>query len=350
MMFLVKLIDVFVGALEFLFGFGRRQNTSHMPLVLGTIGIVVLVVGLGAAIGIPRFWYQARTEAYTAEFANAAGLATGDPVYVAGVPAGRVENIVLAGDHVDVEFRLDRNRTVGNTSTASVRLETVLGKRYLDVRPGGVDDGADTIPLDRTTVPYSLDEVGAGAERVSQELDLDAMEQMMTTLSQVMPSDSDQVERTLTGISAASAAFGRHSEQFDQLLEMSRRLSVMAVGQQDSLVETAVDARTLVQTMSVRKEALTGLANNLRAVIATLSQTFTENREEADRLVANLTAVTATLQQNSDNVAALMIQLPPALRTVTDATGNGTWADVTTPAAVLPDNLLCAMGVMQECR
>ncbi len=224
MMFLVKLIDVFVGALEFLFGFGRRQNTSHMPLVLGTIGIVVLVVGLGAAIGIPRFWYQARTEAYTAEFANAAGLATGDPVYVAGVPAGRVENIVLAGDHVDVEFRLDRNRTVGNTSTASVRLETVLGKRYLDVRPGGVDDGADTIPLDRTTVPpYSLDEVGAGAERVSQELDLDAMEQMMTTLSQVMPSDSDQVERTLTGISAASTAFGRHSEQFDQLLEMSRR-------------------------------------------------------------------------------------------------------------------------------
>lgn len=350
MMFLVRLIDVFVGALEFLFGFGRRQNTSHMPLVLGTIGIVVIIVGLGAAIGIPRFWYQARTDPYTAEFANAAGLATGDPVYVAGVPAGRVENIVLAGDHVDVEFRLDDNRTVGNTSTASVRLETVLGKRYLDVRPGGVDDGADTIPLDRTTVPYSLDEVGAGAERVSQELDLDAMEQMMTTLSQVMPSDSGQIERTLTGISAASAAFGRHSEQFDQLLEMSRRLSVMAVDQQDSLVETAVDARTLVQIMSVRKEMLTGLANNLRTVIATLSQTFTENREEADRLVANLTAVTATLQRNSDDIAALMTQLPPALRTVTDATGNGTWADVTTPAAVLPDNLLCAIGVMQECR
>ena len=156
-MFLVKLIDIFVGALEFLFGFGRRQNTTHMPLVLGTIGIVVLIVGLTAAISIPRFWYQARTEPFTAEFANAAGLAAGDPVYVAGVPAGRVENIVLTGRHVDVEFRLDDNRTVGNTSTASVRLETVLGKRYLDVRPSGVDDGGNTIPIDRTTVPYSLD-------------------------------------------------------------------------------------------------------------------------------------------------------------------------------------------------
>ena len=266
------------------------------------------------------------------------------------MPAGRVENIVLAGSHVDVEFRLDDNRIVGNTSTASVRLETVLGKRYLDVRPGGVDDGSNTIPIDRTTVPYSLDEVGAGAQRVSQELDLDAMEQMMTTLSQVMPSDSGEIERTLTGISAASSAFGRHSEQFDQLLEMSRRLSEMAVDQQEAVVETAVDARTLVQTMAVRKEALTGLANNLRAVITTLSQTLTENREEADHLVANLTAVTATLERNSENIASLMTQLPPALRTVTDATGNGTWADVTTPAAVLPDNLLCAIGVMQECR
>ena len=66
--------------------------------------------------------------------------------------------------------------------------------------------------------------------------------------------------------------------------------------------------------------------------------------------VLGLVAVTGTLQRNSDNIAALMTQLPPALRTVTDATGNGTWADVTTPAAVLPDNLLCAMGVMQECR
>ena len=172
----------------------------------------------------------------------------------------------------------------------------------------------------------------------------------MTTLSQVMPSDSGEIERTLTGISAASSAFGRHSGQFDQLLEMSRRLSEMAVAQQDLVVETAVDARTLVQTMAVRKEALTGLANNLRAVITTLSQTFTENREEADRLVANLTAVTATLQRNSENLASLMTQLPPALRTVPDATGNGTWDDVTTPAAVLPDNLLCAIGVMQECR
>lgn len=349
-MFLVKLIDIFVGALRFLFGGGRRQNLSHMPMVLGGIGIVVLLIGLFAAIGIPRAWYHLRTESYTAEFANAAGLAVGDPVYIAGVPAGRVEGITLAGEHVDVDFRLDQNRTVGNTSTASVRLETVLGKRYLDVRPGGVDDGSKTVPLARTTVPFTLDEMGSGANRVAEELDVDAMEAMMTTLSQVLPAESDELRRALTGISAASTAFGRHGEQFDQLLEVSRVLSELAVEQRDTVVETAVDARTLVQTLVVRKDALTGLADNLRVVISTLSETFTEDRAAADRLVNNLVAVTGTLQSNADNISLLMERLPPALRTVTDATGNGAWADVVTPATVLPDNLLCALGVMQECR
>ncbi|MFV9431553.1 MULTISPECIES: MCE family protein [Rhodococcus] len=350
MMFLVKLIDVFVGALEFLFGGGRRQNTTHMPLVLGTIGIFVLVIGLGAAVGLPRVWYQVRTEPYTAEFTNAAGLATGDPVYVAGVPAGRVEGIRLAGTHVDVDFRLDKQRGVGNTSTASVRLETVLGKRYLDLRPAGVDDGSNRIPLARTTVPYSLDEIGAGADAVAEDLDLDAMTEMMSTLSQVLPRESDELDRALTGISAASTAFSRHGVQFDQLLDTARKLSEMAVDQQDTLVQNAVDARTLVQTLVVRKDTLTQLVDNLRVVIATMSETLTANRADADRLVADLVEVSGTLQRNADQIGLLMDRLPPALRTVTDATGNGSWADVVTPATVLPDNLLCAIGVMQECR
>ncbi|KLL95565.1 virulence factor Mce [Rhodococcus sp. IITR03] len=348
-MFLVKLIDVFVGALEFLFGGGRRQNTTHMPLVLGTIGIFVLVIGLGAAVGLPRVWYQVRTEPYTAEFTNAAGLATGDPVYVAGVPPGAWRHPARR-THVDVDFRLDKQRGVGNTSTASVRLETVLGKRYLDLRPAGVDDGSNRIPLARTTVPYSLDEIGAGADAVAEDLDLDAMTEMMSTLSQVLPRESDELDRALTGISAASTAFSRHGVQFDQLLDTARKLSEMAVDQQDTLVQNAVDARTLVQTLVVRKDTLTQLVDNLRVVIATMSETLTANRADADRLVADLVEVSGTLQRNADQIGLLMDRLPPALRTVTDATGNGSWADVVTPATVLPDNLLCAIGVMQECR
>lgn len=348
-MFLVKLIDAVVGGVRFLFTGDRRDNSSA-PLTLGVLGIVVLLAGLLGALVIPRIWYQSSTHAYAAEMANASGLAGGDPVYVAGVPAGRVEEVRLGRDRVVVDFRLDKDQPLGNQTTATVRLKTVLGKRYLEVVPGGVDEGQRTIPLARTTTPYSLDEISRDATETAKGLDVDAMRQMMTTLEQVLPEDSEQLGRTLAGISGASAAFARDGEQIDHLLVMSRQLSDLVAGQEDSLVATLGSAQNVAGILAVRKEALTQMVDNLSAILATLAASFTENDEEFSQLVTNLTAVTGTLKDNAASIDGLLARLPSALRSATDATGNGPWTDVTAPSAIIPDNLLCFVGVMQECQ
>ncbi|QCQ93362.1 MCE family protein [Rhodococcus sp. SGAir0479] len=355
-MFLVKIIDAVVGTWLFLVR-GERRPGSGSPVLLGAVGIVALVLGLVAAVGIPKLWYVARTSPYAAELANASGLSGGDPVYVAGVPAGRVEGIELAGDHVRVAFRLDDGQPLGSRTTASVRLETVLGKRYLEVIPAGVVDesasdaaAADVIPLSRTTVPYSLDDVGRDATAVAQQLDTKSLEAMMTTLSQIMPDDPEQVARALAGISGATSAVAQNDRQIDQLLTLSRSLSELIVRQQDSLTTTLSNAQIVVRTLAVRKEVVTRLVENLRSVLDTVATTFTEREDEFSQMTADLVAVTDTLERNADDIDLILTRLPPALRAATDATGNGNWTDVTAPAAVVPDNLLCALGVMQECR
>ncbi|CAM2988737.1 MCE family protein [Prescottella defluvii] len=356
MMFLVRIIDVAVGMWLFVFR-GERRPGAAGPLALGTVGIVVLVAGLAAAIGIPKVWYLARTSPYTAELANAAGLSGGDPVYVAGVPAGRVEGIDLAGDHVRVDFRLDDAQPLGNRTTATVRLKTVLGKRYLEVVPAGIVDenGSDAaapnvIPLARTTVPYSLDDVSRDATDAAARIDSKSLEAMMATLSDVMPDDPEQLGKALAGISGASVAVSQNAEQIDQLLAMSRSLSDLAVRQSDSLTTTVANAQTIVRTLAVRKEVLTRLVENLRSVLATLATTYAEHEEEFGQMTTNLVEVTETLQRNADHVDQILNRLPRALRAATDATGNGSWTDVTAPAAVVPDNMLCMLGVMQGCR
>ena len=352
MMWLVKLNDVLVGMWLFLFR-GERRTGSNTPLALGTVGILVLVLVLGGAIGIPKVWYLVRTSPYTAELENAAGLSGGDPVYVAGVPAGRVEAIELAGDHVQVDFRLDRAQSLGNRTTATVRLKTVLGKRYLEVVPAGVVESgaaADVIPLSRTTVPYSLDDVSQDATDIAQQLDTKALQAMMTTLSQVLPDDPTQVANVLTGISGVSAAVAENGAQLDQLLTVSRSLSELAVRQEDSLAATLSNAQTVVRTLAVRKEVLTRLVENLRAVLSTAAASLTEHEQELSQLTDNLVDVTDTLQRNVDQIDLTLSRLPSALRYATDASGNGAWMDVTAPAAVIPDNALCAVGVMQGCR
>lgn len=356
MMFLVKLIDLFVGAVIFLFVKDQRKHNPSIPLALGMIGTITLVAIMVVSIGIPRAVYHVRTNAYIAELANASGLTGGDPVYVAGVPAGRVEDVALAVDRVRVGFRLDKAQALGNRTTVTVRLRTVLGKRFLDVMPAGspnsTDNGLDPrlIPLSRTTVPYSLDEVGRKAANTAEHVDQQPLTAMMNTLAETMPGNSTELGQALTGISAASSAFADNGDKIDEILRISREMAEMLSHQTDSLADTAANAQYIVSSLAARRQALNDIVTNLTAIMRHLAAIYTEKQSDFSSLITGLTAVTGTLKANVDKIDQTLLKMPPAIRAVTNATGNGNWADVNSPSVVMPDNLLCFLNVQRECR
>lgn len=351
-MFLVKLIDLFVGAVIFLFVKDQRKHNPSIPLALGMIGTITLVAIMVVSIGIPRAVYHVRTNSYVAELANASGLTGGDPVYVAGVPAGRVEDVALAVDRVRVGFRLDKAQALGNRTTVTVRLRTVLGKRFLDVMPAGTVNGLDSnvIPLSRTTVPYSLDEVGRKAADTAEHVDQQPLTAMMNTLVETMPGNSTELGQALAGISAASSAFADNGDKIDEILRISRSMAEMLSHQTDSLADTAANAQYIVSSLAARRQALADIVTNLTAIMRHLAEIYTDKQADFGSLITGLTVVTGTLKANVDKIDQTLQKMPPAIRAVTNATGNGNWADVNSPSVVMPDNLLCFLNVQRECR
>lgn len=346
-MFLVRLIDVFVGILEFVFKSDKRSQGAS-PAVLGTAGVITLVVLMVGALGFPAIMYHSRTSSYFAELANAGGLTTSDPVLVSGVPAGRIESIELAGDRVRVEFRLDNKQPLGNQTRAGVRLRTVLGKRYFDLVPGGSGEVGpnNTIPLNRTESPYSLDDVSTDLVSSTSEIDPTVVKAMMSTMQKMVP-DSGDLSSAMDGVSGAALAVSGTGAQLDNLLAIAKRLATVTSEQSDSIATAFGNTQVLVQTLVVRKRVMTQLADNLRLVLKTMADTFPTI--PLGDLADNLVDVTDTLSANVGNIERVLQTLPPAMRTIVDASGNGNWVDVVSPSAVLPDNLLCAMAVMQEC-
>ncbi|GEE00901.1 putative Mce family protein [Gordonia spumicola] len=346
-MFLVRLIDVFVGIIEFVFRPEKRGQGSS-PATLGGLGIVTLVVLVVLAIGIPQLTYRTSTSPYAAELANAEGLTTNDPVLVAGVPAGRIEAIRLAGDRVRVEFRLDDDQPLGGQTRAGVRLRTVLGKRYLNVIPAGHGSvGADnTIPLSRTDTSFTLDDFSAAAVDSSATIDPTVIRSMMSTMKSIVP-DSDDLSAALSGAGGAALAISGTGRQLDQLLTIARTLADVTSRQAQTVSSAFADTQNIVQTLVVRKVVMTRLADNLRLVLGTMAQTFPQ--VPMGELTRNVVSVTDTLKRNSANIDQILVNLPPAMRTIVDSTGNGNWADVVSPSAVIPDGLLCVLGVMQGC-
>lgn len=324
----------------------RHRN----PMVTGALAGVVLFALVVAAVIAPKLAFLARTTDYTAEFANAAGLTAHDQVYVAGVPSGRVTEVSLAGDRVHVKFRLDNDQPLGENSSASIKLLTILGTRYLSVQPAGSGQLDKVIPLERTSVPYSLDELAGAATGTVEQLDLAALQKMVHTMREVIPEDPALLNNALTGVATASDLIARRDSQFDQLLEATKTVTTDLLGQRDTLVSLVGDATVVAQMLDSRRAVIRQLIADVGALAGQLRTFLADNADVIGPLLNRMHELVNAMAANEKALSDTLTQLAPTSRYLANATGNGPWADVVGPAGPLPDNLLCVSGLIVGCR
>src|ERR671926_1371451 len=125
------------------------------PVIIGAISLTVIAALVFLAFNAQSLPLIGGGTVYQAQFSEAAGLKPDDPVRVAGVKVGKVESLALEHGAVTVEFRV-KDAFVGDRSEAAIKIETVLGAKYLALVPqGAAPQNPDrTIPTSRTASPY----------------------------------------------------------------------------------------------------------------------------------------------------------------------------------------------------
>lgn len=328
------------------------SRPGRNPIRTGVIGLIVLVVVLAVVAGVPQAYFLLRTRPYTVEFANAAGLTAQAKVHVAGVPAGRITGVQLAGNRVRVSFRLDRGQPLGTSTSAAVKIATVMGTRYLSVQPSGpgeLPSGA-LIPEGRTSVPYDLGEISNHAQQTSSRLDVGALHQMMATMHDVAPRDPGLIGQTLQGVSGASQLVGRHKQQLEQMLRSAQSVTSELVQQRQTLVNVLGDTNLVLQTLNDRRQTIHQLVTDVDALTAQLDGFLKQNGEQVGTMLSDLHQLSDSLVRDEKALSDTITQLGPAGKGLSNATGNGTWGDVAGPAGPIPDNLLCTTGLVKGCR
>ena len=102
----------------------RTPLESYNKVWLGAIGLAIIGVLIAAVVLISALDIGKR--AYSAHFAQAAQIASGNKVTVAGIQVGEVTGVKLAGDHVVVRFSVDKNLTLDDDTRAAIKeFETV---------------------------------------------------------------------------------------------------------------------------------------------------------------------------------------------------------------------------------
>src|SRR5512139_945639 len=111
----------------------RERN----PVVVGAVSLAVIAAMVLAAFRAEDLPLIGGGDTYHAAFSEAGGLKANDEVRIAGVRVGKVQKVDLEGDHVRVEFQVDKGVEFGSTTSAAIKVKTLLGAMYLSLQPGG---------------------------------------------------------------------------------------------------------------------------------------------------------------------------------------------------------------------
>lgn len=301
------------------------MKEQSRAVTIGVVGLVLAVAVALSALQFERLPFIRGGAVYTAHFADAGGLVTGDDVEVAGVRSGRVEEVSLDGDRVLVRFSVDDSIGLGDKTSAAIKTNTVLGRKSLAVNPDG--DGTltvtETIPIGRTTSPYSLNEALGDLGQTVQDLDLQKVNQTLDELSAAFADTPAPLRSALDGVTALSRTINARDQALSDLLSRAQSVTKILADRADAINALLVDGNQLLGELDRRRTAISQMITYVNSLAQQLSGLVHDNEAQLKPALDKLNSVLDLLERNRDNITEALDGLGPFAAALGEQVGSG---------------------------
>ena len=287
--------------------------------VFGVVLVVCVVLIAFGYAGLP-FWPQGKI--YDAYFTDAGGITPGNAVYVSGYKVGKVASVGLAGDSAKVTFNVDRHIVVGDQSMASIRTDTILGERSIAVTPAG-GGRATTIPLSRTTTPYTLagalEDLGNNANNLNKP----QFEQALNVLTDTLHDATPELRGALDGVTSLSRTLNRRDEALQSLLAHAKSVTAVLSQRANQVNKLVDDGNELFAALDERRAAIGQLISGIGGLSTQISGFVADNRKEFGPALSKLNLVLANLNERRDYITEALKRLPSYATSLGEVVGSG---------------------------
>ncbi|KJF20515.1 MCE family protein [Rhodococcus sp. AD45-ID] len=304
------------------------MKKRRSPAMAGAIGIVVVLLATLSAFFMDSLPFVGAGSSYAAEFSEAAGLKPGNEVRIAGVKVGKVTSVDLDGDRVLVDFKV-KDAWVGDQTSASIQIKTILGQKYLALDPRGTEnlDPKDRIPLERTTAPYDVVEAFSSAADTVGDIDTEQLAQSMETLSEAFSETPEDVRASLDGVSRLSQTIASRDQDLQKLFEATGKTSQILADRNKEFTQLISDGALLVQELNNRQQAISQLLTGTQRVSQQLTGLVRDNEAAIGPALTQLNGVIDILEANNENLDKALKLYEPFIRLYANVVGNGRWFD-----------------------
>jgi phospholipid/cholesterol/gamma-HCH transport system substrate-binding protein len=245
------------------------------------VGLALLAVAVELTIGLGLF---RRRYQLAADFRDVQGLDRGADVRLAGLRAGRVEDLRLEGDRVRVTMAIDGHLTVRRDAVAKLDFRALSGERFVALtlgtptappaQPGDVLEGET--PASFGDAVDQMARVAESIEELATNLDAEAG-RLLVSLADVVEENRGALGTLTANVASITEKLDRGTGTLGRLLHDPKLY--------DRVTDTMTDVRQSVQDLGA-------LAHDLREGQGTLG-----------KLMSNDDTLYVQIQETLDNLA-----------------------------------------------
>ena len=305
----------------------RTLETSNR-VKSGVMGILilVLVVGVGQSLAsVPMVFAQ---PTYFGLFGDSGGINTGDKVRIAGTDVGTIQSLAIEGDHVKMGFSLNGNE-IGTDSRVSIRTDTILGKKVLEIEPRGSETlrASGVLPIGQSTTPYQIYDAFFDVTKAAAGWDIKTVKQSLNVLSETVDQTAPHLSAALDGVARFSDTIGKRDEQFRQLLANANKVASVLGDRSGQINDLLLNSRTLLAAINDRGAAIDYLLENVSQVSRQFKGLIDDN-PNLNRVLEQLETVSGILERHKFDLQESLSTLSKFTASLAEAIGSGPYFKV----------------------
>lgn len=280
---------------------------------------VIMVILTGFLFMVFSETRTGSTDGYSAVFADASRLKSGDSVRVAGIRVGTVKSVTLQPDRrVLVDFDTDRTVALTQGTKAAVRYLNLVGDRYLELvdspDEAKILPAGGQIPLERTAPALDLDLLLGGLKPVIQGLNPQDVNALTTSLVQILQGQGGTIESLFSKTSTFTNSLADNNQVIEQLIG-DLRTTLNTLSKDGEEFSAAIDKfEQLVNGLTADRDPIATAIERLDNGTASLTDLLGNVRPGLSGTIDQLYTLAPVLDTDKDRLDATLQRLPEIYR------------------------------------
>jgi phospholipid/cholesterol/gamma-HCH transport system substrate-binding protein len=327
-----------------------KAVTERNPKVVGIVATLVMAAAILAILLLNRSLFSS---GYTvdARFTNAAGIAHGTSVMVAGVNVGSVTSVKVNGNEVDAQLSVNNGVQLPHITRAAVEVETLLGVVDVTLEPvsGWNDPLKSGAVITDTSVPTEFYQLQNTAHSLLSKTNAQALNNLVTSLATITQDKQKQVAQIISGLGALTSTVDQRSGQVSQLIDSANSLSSTLAGRDQQLLSIVNNLDTVSTGLANNDQALSNLITNVDSMASQTNSLVSQDSPALNSLLSSLHADLGVVSQHQDDLAEGVSYLGSALKGFSSIAYSGStpvsWGNI----FVNPASLTNTFGIIGPC-